>query len=245
MKVSLPALLLTGVLSAATAFSDAANTVILFSTPGPDKYQDNSTVQDGEYYALVWTAGEDFAGFTADGQAANSAQKVIYTASLAKNGRCPLTAFQIDSKEAPNGGVYSVYLLDTRATTTDASSLVITGTSLAKTYTSSADSTANVKTVATDNTVASDGTASGLKSAAANIVDTTGLITPQITGIKVVDGEVKITVANVYPGIAYEVKGGLDRASSVPTAKFAEVTDGTVEVTVPEQDAKFFSIKLK
>ena len=244
MKVSLPALLLTGVLSAATAFSDAANTVILFSTPGPDKYQDNSTVQDGEYYALVWTAGEDFAGFTADGQAANSAQKVIYTASLAKNGRCPLTAFQIDSKEAPNGGVYSVYLLDTRATT-DSSSLVITGTSLAKTYTSSADSTANVKTVDTDNTVASDGTASGLKSAAANIVDTTGLITPQITGIKVVDGEVKITVANVYPGVAYEVKGGLDRAGAISSAKFAEVTDGTVEVTVPEQDAKFFSIKLK
>lgn len=237
MKATWPALLLTTVLTASTALADAANTVILFSTPGPDKYQDGSDVRDGEYYALVWTAGEAFAGFTATGEAADPAQKVIFKAPLAKDRRCPLVNFQIDSKKAPEGGVYSVYLLDTRASTGE--SLIVTGLSLAKAYASDDASASNVKTVSEDNATG------GLVSTASGLVDEAGLITPTITGFKVVDGTVKITVGNVLPGCVYEVKGGLDKAASISGATFTEAGDKTLEVTVPAPEATFFSIKLK
>lgn len=241
MKFKTSVLLFACAFSATSVFADAANTLITFSTPGPDTYADGAPVVDGERYALVWTEGEDFAGFTTEGEAVDPKQKVIYKAPLAKDGRCPLTLFQIDSKKAPKGGVYSVYLLDTRGSKEQ---IVVTGSALAKTY-AAANTTAKITTVSDDKTIDKEtGNKLALKSNAKGLVDKNGLAAPLITGFKVDGAEVKITVANIFPGFAYEVKGGLDKKSDVKSS--IEVKDdNTLEFTVGAESAKFFSINAK
>lgn len=242
MKITASTLFLAGVFAVANVFADAANTLIAFSTPGPDKYADGVTVVDGERYALVWTAGEDFAGFTTSGEAQVPSQKVIYVAPLAKNGCCPLTLFQIDSREAPEGGVYSVYLLDTRGSAAK-EQVVITGSALAKTYSPSAASS-KIATVAEDKTVDGAGKAVALQSTTAGVAHDPAVVAPVITGFKVDGAKVKITVANVFPGFAYEVKGGLDKQGTV-ASEATPKANNTLELTVDKEAAKFFSIKAK
>lgn len=243
MKFTTSALLLTFAFSAMNVFADAANTLITFSTPGPDTYADGATVVDGELYALVWTSGEDFKGFTTEGEAVDPAQKVIYKAPLARGGRCPLTLFQIDSAKAPKGGVYSVYLLDTRGS---AGKVIVTGSALAKTY-KGAGGTANIAAAGeVDNTVNEAGEAVALKSGAAGLVDKNGLAAPVITGFKVGDADVTITVSNIFPGFVYEVKGGLDKKSDVKFSVEPDPDkDNTLVFTVGAESAKFFSINAK
>ena len=243
MKYATSALLFAFAFSAMSVFADAANTLITFSTPGPDKYADGVTVVDGERYALVWTNGEDFKGFTTEGEAVDPSQKVIYKAPLAKDGRCPLTLFQIDSAKAPVGGVYSVYLLDTRGS---AEQIVVTGSALAKTY-KGAGGTANIAAAGeVDNTVNEAGEAVALKSTAAGLVDKNGLAAPVITGFKVGDADVTITVSNIFPGFVYEVKGGLDKKSDVKFSVEPDPDkDNTLVFTVGAESAKFFSINAK
>lgn len=105
-------------LVSAFAFGEVDDTVITFSTPGPDKYADGSTVLDGECYALVWTKdGATFGGLTADCKPVSSTDKVVLIAPAAEGGRCPTIVFEINAKYAAanyQGGTYAVYLLDTR-----------------------------------------------------------------------------------------------------------------------------------
>lgn len=218
---------------ASFAFADAANTLITFSTPGPDTYADGTTVKDGEIYALVWSADGTFDGFTATGDAADPADKVIFKAPLAKDGHCGLTLFQIDSKVAPQGGEYAVYLLDTRA-----GNGLVTGAALAKTY----GGTSGTANIAANGSV--DNTKGGLvsnsdKIGGEGIAD----ITPVITGFKVDGAKIKITVSNVFEGLPYVVQTGLEKNGELK----ADVTpvEGGLEFEVEPGDAKFFSIKLK
>lgn len=104
-------------LSGFSVFSAGSDdTVIAFSTVGPDRYADGTTVMDGECYALVWSGDGVFEGFTASGEPQDSADKVVIIAPVADGGRCPDINFQIDSEEVEKNesGVYAVYLLDTR-----------------------------------------------------------------------------------------------------------------------------------
>ena len=48
-----PMLALAAVLLCAGAFAAQNDALVSFSTPGPDKYADGTTVLDGEYYAIV------------------------------------------------------------------------------------------------------------------------------------------------------------------------------------------------
>lgn len=99
---------------------------VCFSSVGPDCYADGTTVQDGEIYALVWSkVGEDgnpvseFA-VTADGSVTDPANhKIVSRAPVATAGRCPPIAYVLRAEENYEGGVFGVYLFDTR--TTDAS----------------------------------------------------------------------------------------------------------------------------
>ena len=109
--------------ASAAAFAGMNNVVITFSTPGPDKYSDGTTVVDGEKYALVWTPdGETFAGINADGTAAG-ASKVVFAVPAAVGGRCPRVEFQVDedyvASKYPNG-TWGVVMLDTRTFLLDA-----------------------------------------------------------------------------------------------------------------------------
>ena len=100
------------------AFGAANDTILTFSTQGPDTYGDGTTVLDGERYALVWQrAGTSFAGLTADCKPVDPKNtQIVVAAPLAKGGKCPETVFEIDAAYAATfaGGSFALYLLDTR-----------------------------------------------------------------------------------------------------------------------------------
>ena len=110
---------------AVASFAAVDDTLISFSTPGPDKYADGSDVLAGECYALVWSADGVFEGIKADGTTVDPADKVVLLAAVAKQGEngtyCPPLLYQVDAELAAtlNKGVYAVYLLDTRVTAAD------------------------------------------------------------------------------------------------------------------------------
>ena len=102
---------------AATLFAAQNDTLIVFSTPGPDTYRDGTAVLDGESYALVWTAnGSTFGGLTGEGKCVSSNDHLVAVAPIAEKGRCPETVFEIDAGLAKSfqGGTFALYLLDTR-----------------------------------------------------------------------------------------------------------------------------------
>ena len=109
-------MLIAGLVLAAAGMAFAAmDTVLTFSTVGPDRYADGTTVVDGESYALVWTA--DVAGFTLSDDGTATGGKVVLVAPVAEGGRCPLVKLNIKASVAPQyeGGVWGVYLFDTRS----------------------------------------------------------------------------------------------------------------------------------
>ena len=110
---------------AVASFAAVDDTLISFSTPGPDKYADGTDVLAGEVYALVWSADGQFDGIKADGTTVDPADKVVLLAGVAKQGAngtyCPPLLYQVDADLAKTlaNGVYAVYLLDTRVAAAD------------------------------------------------------------------------------------------------------------------------------
>ena len=110
---------------AVASFAAVDDTLISFSTPGPDKYADGTDVLPGEVYALVWSADGQFDGIKADGTTVDPADKVVLLAGVAKQGAngtyCPPLLYQVDADlaKALANGVYAVYLLDTRVAAAD------------------------------------------------------------------------------------------------------------------------------
>jgi len=98
---------------ASSAFADAADTLVSFSTTG-DKYADGTAVVDGEWYALCWSSDGIFDGIKSDCTPYDANDKVLLMAPLAKDGHCPFAVFQVDSQVAPAAGKYCVILMDTR-----------------------------------------------------------------------------------------------------------------------------------
>ena len=105
---------MAGVLAGVAAVFSAEASVDLYET-----FKDQTFT--GEYTGLsqdeTYTLSQDYKFQKADGTAVDPADEIVLLAPLAKDGRCPLTLFQIDSKSecAHDDGVYAVYLLDTRA----------------------------------------------------------------------------------------------------------------------------------
>ena len=208
MKFSKFCFTLATAVFAAGAFADAANVLISFSTEA-DTYADGTPVKDGEWYALCWTADGSFDGLDLDCNPVDPAEKVLVVAPLAENGHCPFVIFQIDSKVAPVAGNYFVYVLDTRNAS---------GTAVA-----SAKKNADGKRVPA--TEVNGAVASKSFTAAASIgannanegVDVSGRWVastvaeakqPRITAFKVENAKVKITVADMMPGVKYNIVMG-------------------------------------
>lgn len=108
-------MLMAGLVLAFAGMATAAmDTVLTFSTVGPDRYADGTDVVDGECYALVWTADVDGFALSDDGTATGG--KVVLVAPVAEDRRCPPVKLNIKADVAPqyDGGVWGVYLLDTR-----------------------------------------------------------------------------------------------------------------------------------
>lgn len=109
-------MLIAGLVLAVAGMATAAmDTVLTFSTVGPDRYADGDDVVTGESYALVWTA--DVSGFTLSDDGTATGGKVVLVAPVAEGGRCPPVKLNIKASVAPqyDGGVWGVYLFDTRS----------------------------------------------------------------------------------------------------------------------------------
>ena len=174
------------------------------STRGTDRYADGTAVADGESYALVYTKpGCVFAGFNADGSVANPAEsELVAVAPLAKGGRCPRTLFSL-RREYVNSrqqGSWEIYLLDTRDAAGKPTKLDDRGVlGRVRRFGKAEADLAGVR--------AGEGSAAdqGATRLAAVPKDAPQ---PRITGIKVEDGVVKISVDRTVPYLVYGLRGG-------------------------------------
>lgn len=189
-------------IAAQLTFAAANDVLITFSTPGPDTYADGTQVADGEYYALCWS--QDFANFAINSDGSATGGEIVLKAPVAKDGCCPTIVFEIDAAYAAAknfaSGSWSVFLLDTRDfgsnevnTVGQVGSALTVGTGSVATLTGASAKTSEV--------------AAGIE-----------LPTPQVTGIKVVDGYVYVTVKGTVPYLAYGLTEG-----ATPSTVNAEV----------------------
>ena len=211
MKTALRALVCAALLggSAAAAVSEDAG-IIGFSTKGPDRYADGTTVLDGEVYALVWTrSGTAFAGFNVDGTLVDRDNaSVLYAAPLAKGGRCESIKFVVDPlilKGWLANGVLSLHLLDTRAWAADGTAAVA-GTTRVQGSTCVTEGVSVETTAAAPFASATGGT--GEKPVYAASAVGTEVPSPKITGIRVEGDAVVLTVANTDGALDYAVSAG-------------------------------------
>ena len=222
-----------GLAFAATAAIDDA--LLAFSTVGPDKYADGTTVLDGECYALVWTKnGATFGGIAADGTAVAETDKIVLLAPVAKDGRCPNVLFQIDSAKADElaDGTYGVYLLDTRVVsngTTKPAGIKNGKLSLVNGYGLATKATKAGKATAGGVTTAEEKDSEGGQVVAAGAAAPKDLPQPKITSIKIEGDYVKLTVQNL-PGFM-RVSSGADVAAD-DTQGAAQATDGKTDEVI-------------
>jgi hypothetical protein len=228
-------------IAAGATFAAANDLLITFSTPGPDKYADGTTVLDGERYALCWST--DFSNFAikADGTAEGGV--VVLKAPVAKGGRCPTTVFEIDAGYAAANfpaGEWAVYMLDTRKFASDGTATLAA--------TSTKVNTAGL--VGTSVSVGSGTLASltGATGAATDLPAGAEVAQPTITGIRIVEGKVFVTVKGA-PYLAYGLVEG-DTPSNVNTdvAGATSKASGEEEITIitdVKDGGAFFKVNRK
>ncbi|MCR5414073.1 MAG: hypothetical protein K6F50_05020 [Kiritimatiellae bacterium] len=233
-------------MAAAVCFGEAQNDLrVTFSTTGKDCYKDGTTVLDGEFYALVWSAGE-FGGFAADGSAVSSADKVLATVPFAKDGKLGFTKFLIPAAEKADyaTGSFSVILLDTRkADGTLAEPVVVDGMRVPAAVNGwVATATVGVAEAAAS---ASLGVASPVAIASASALPEDAP-TPVITGVRKEGDFLILTVKGTAAYLRYNVAGGAtpDAIGTVGTAEDpkdgAASTEDTIELKVPAKGESGF-----
>ena len=228
-----------GVIGLSVAAVAAVNdTLLMFSTQGPDKYADGTQVLDGECYALCYVTDAAAFAIKGDGTAAAGGE-VLLTAPVAKDGRCPNLLYVVDAAKAETltGGAYGVYLLDTRvkaagggytvAGVENGKAKVVNGAgAVAEGGTTGAEAT---DTIAQLPAAAASGAVTAL-----SVIDN-----PKITAIKVDGANIKLTVADLSPAADYQVTTGTDVANvSEPVAS---TVDGST-FTVSKDAGKFFKV---
>jgi len=230
---------------AVASFAAVDDTLISFSTPGPDKYADGSDVLAGECYALVWSKDGVFEGIKADGTTVDPADKVVLLASVARQGEngtyCPPLLYQVDAglAAALAGGKYAVYLLDTRVAAADGTVSVGGLDENGKLNVNGYDSvsvgieaTAGTSAVATAKTTAIGG------AAVATLVEVEA---PVITAIKPNGTKITISTSGLSPVVDYKVVTGskLENVATPLDAKADANGDFTFEKPV---DGSFFKV---
>jgi len=247
----------------AFAFAFAAtaelDTLITFSTKGPDTYLDGKTlVADGECYALVWTKnGCEFKGLNADGSCVDPVNNaLVLAAPIAKDHKCPPVMYVVKAADAAKyvDGEYGIYLLDTRVTTTEVDAA---GNVTYKTTVAGVDSTGKPKAINGYGAVASNvGAADGeLGAASAGASVTVGAVAPppadapkpKITAINIIGANVYLTVANTASYLQYNVAAGETPALEDGASAQAPVNgkeNGTITLIVPKDgDKGFFKVQ--
>ena len=221
-------------MASAAVFATAGvdDLVVTFSTPGPDKYADGTTVLDNECYSLAYSK---------DGEIIP-----VLTVRAAKNGKCMPVLFSLSEGTAANytGGEWGVYLLDTRDFAKDA-----TGKTLASLDAEGKPTVVNVTSAVKDGFASagmSDATASSGVAAGSYDLAAAKVPQPEVTGIKIVGANVEVTVANTVPFVGYTLQSGKDiKNFSVPSGAVnsAGDTTGDIKLVAPKGDgAQFFKV---
>ena len=210
------------------------DTVLVFSTPGPDRYADGSVVADGECYALVWSpAGKAFSGFQADGTAVSPDDCVVLAAPLARDGRCPESLFQVPAEEsaALEGGEWAVCLVDTRradgvpAGTRDGAPLRVNRWGLVAGGVAARPAAATgLKFAAPSQAPATRSAGTGVRAATLSAVPDTAPASV-ITAMEVADGAVALWVTNTVPYLTYTISSSAT-LRGFSRDKYADRIDG-------------------
>lgn len=219
-------------LMTAAVFAGANDLLVMFYTPGPDKYADGTVVLDGESYSLVWTDAE-------------GAQTPVITVPAAKDGKCNPILFTIDENDVSKyeGGTWGVYLLDSRDFAADAS-----GKTLAALDEKGYPSVVNVKAAVGEGIANAGGKNSVMLNTgvAAGSYDLADIPTPQVTGIKIVGANVIVTVKNTVPFVGYTLQSGSDVSNfAVPAGATSSSgnASGEIDLVTPKKDgAQFFKV---
>ena len=236
-----------GAIGLSAAVSAAVNdSLLMFSTKGPDKYVDGSPVLANECYALCYVTDPASFAIKADGTAAAGGE-VLLTAPVAAPAEgggmhCPNLIYVIPAEKAESlsGGAYAVYLLDTRVPDAAApGGYSVAGVAEGKAaVVNGAGAVASGATVGTgaSGVTAFNGTVvEGGSVAVASVIDQ-----PAITAIKVDGADVKLTVSGLSPAASYKVLTGAG-----PSCVSVEVNDATQngnEFTVRKDAGQFFKI---
>ena len=231
-------------LAASAAFSAVNDMMITFSTPGPDTYADGKAVMDGERYALCWS--KDFSQFKINPDGTATGGEVVLVAPKASGGRCPTMVFEVNAdyydRKGFADGKWAVYLLDTRRFTTAADgSLVVTLAGNSKTVNTSG-MVGGAVSVKSGSPADLSGIAAAATTAAGDVA------APRITGIRVHDGNVYVTVKGA-PYLGYGLTAG-NTPAKVDTAVGDATADATgeeeVTIVTPVKDGgQFFKVERK
>ena len=246
--------LVLAVWCAGTLLAGMNNVVIQFSTVGPDKYADGTTVMDGECYALVWTpTGSEFQGINDKGEAVGDS-KVAVKAPIAIGGKCPNVQFQIDETFAnvnyPNG-TWGVYLLDTRKFATEEVTVKVDGKEIMQTQ---VKIDANGKKLAMGvggavsgygQVVSNVGRSLSPAGAKAGTVQSipAGIQPPTIKDFKVVNGMAYLYLKDTSSAVSYGVAAGQAPGTLKPVSQQPVQGGGneTIIITPATGAAGFFS----
>lgn len=226
---------LFSVLSTCLYANSVEDSAIVFSTVGPDKYADGSTVQNGELYALVWTSDGVFDGFSADGKAVDEKDKILIAAPLAKDGRCPKVMFQIPKANAATYGKFEVFLMDTRVVS---ASGVATPRGAAKGEVQLVNGYGRVSADIALSSASSK--AEGAAVANLNALAPKNSRQPRVKAIRMEGDEVVLTVENI-PGFM-RVQSGRDTTAADSTSPAIETPSngGTLTIKAPKTGDKGF-----
>jgi len=221
-------------------FAGAEDPLLMFSTPGPDKYADGTTVLDGECYALCYVT--DAANFAVKADGTATGGQVILVAPVAKGGKCPEIMYQVpaDTADKLTGGSYGVYLLDTRvpaaggtfkvAQKDEKNNWIVNGFAAV-----AEGGQAGGAGVASAGAFAGKTVTGGATIAAYATVDN-----PTISAMKVTGAKVTITVAGMSPTVDYKVFTAPEPAG-FSTKIDAEAAGDTFTFDKPA-DGKFFKV---
>lgn len=249
-----------GLLAALALLSGSASAglddkVLVFSTPGVDRYADGRPVADGECYALVWSpAGRAFAGFNADGTAVSPADRVVLAAPLAQDGRCRECLFQVPAAEAAplEGGTWAVCLIDTR-TAAGVPAGATNGIPRRVNRWCAVEGGVKVADASLLGAAGTDGARAPAKGAsdAGVRAETLSAVpestpAPVITAMDVADGVAAFAVAGTVPFLTYTVESG-ESLGDFSKDKYADKVDGDpaaeiVLATDAPTDCRFFRI---
>ena len=244
MSFSRISLCAAAVAAVSIAFADAGNTLVVFSTTG-DAYADGTPVKDGEWYALCWSANNEFGGLSSECEPLVEGDRVFLMAPLAEGGRCPEVVFQIKSSEAPTSGKYFVYLLDTRGLDGKPSKAVnkkpaIVNAAVVTNARANGATGTEAPSYATGSALSKDD--SGAIAWNESGVDNVGQ--PEIKSFRIDGDRVKIKVANMHPSVRYNIFTGSEPGNITKTTLDSPVSaeSNSVEFDLDKDQGKFFKV---